>query len=156
MRSTGTRRLFAMPSADRHAHPGLLMLAWLIGILPALAAADHVSDHVADHAAAAARGRQVALDPGRGDCAICHRLPAGDPRNQGTLGPPLLNLAGRYDAPALKARIVDPKRFNPQTAMPGYGVGDGLHRVPAALAGRPILTEGEIDDLVVWLLVDRP
>jgi len=151
MRSTGTRRLFAMFSADRRAGAERVALAALLSALlsagPALAAPDHPD--------ATDRGRQVALDPERGDCGICHRLPEGDHRNQGTLGPPLLKLARRYDAVALKARIVDPKRFNPETAMPGYGVVEGLHRVRADLAGKPILSEAEIDDLVAWLLADQ-
>jgi L-cysteine S-thiosulfotransferase len=107
-----------------------------------------------------ARGRAVALDPELGDCAICHQLPGADTGaealNQGTIGPPLLALGARYDAAALRTRIADPKSINPETAMPGYGVTTGLHRVPPALAGRPILTDAEIDDVVAWLLESAP
>ena len=110
----------------------------------------------AAQAASPERGRAIALDPERGDCAICHALPGGDARNQGTIGPPLLNLAARYDRAALEARIANPKAFNPDTAMPAYGVTEDLHRVPADLAGRSILSADEIADVTAWLLEVAP
>jgi sulfur oxidation c-type cytochrome SoxX len=107
-------------------------------------------------AASPERGRAIALDPARGDCAICHALPGGDVRNQGTIGPPLLNLAARYDRAALEARIANPKAFNSDTAMPAYGATEGLHRVPAGRLGRPILSADEIADVTAWLLEAGP
>jgi len=149
MRTNGTKPSSGTRSAEMRSLVALsirLALVGLVGLAGPAALLAATGDP--------ARGRAVALDPERGDCAICHRLPEGDARDQGTIGPPLLDLADRYDAPALKARIANPKATNPDTAMPAYGVTGGLHRVPAALTGRPILTDAELDDLVAWLLVE--
>ena len=64
-----------------------------------------------------ARGRRIVFDPAAGDCTICHVTRDGDRTNQGTIGPPLIDLALRYDA-----------------------------------AGKALLTAGEIDDVVAYLL----
>ena len=106
------------------------------------------------HADDVAEGRRVALDPERGDCGICHLLPDGDARNQGTIGPPLRGLAERYTAASLKARIADPKQIDAGTMMPGYGVVEGLHRVSPEHAGKPVLTDAELDALVAYLLAE--
>jgi sulfur-oxidizing protein SoxX len=101
-------------------------------------------------AGAAARGRDIALDPRRGDCGICHLLPGTDNRFQGNVGPPLQGVATRLDADVLRARIEDPRAFDADSAMPAYGVVGG-NRVAPAFAGRPLLGAGEIADVVAWL-----
>jgi len=123
---------------------------WPLSVALLLALAPYAS------AADAGLGRAVALDPARGDCAICHILPAGDPHNQGTVGPPLVGLAGRFEAGELRELIANPKRRLPGTVMPAYGPTLGLHRVPAELAGQAILSEAEIEAVVAWLLETSP
>lgn len=145
MRSTGTRPSSPTRSAERRR-----------GLVRGLIALGALLLGCTVQAASPERGRAIALDPERGDCAICHALPGGEVRNQGTIGPPLLNLAARYDRAALEARIANPKAFNPDTAMPAYGVTEGLHRVPADLSGRPILSADEIADVAAWLLEAAP
>jgi L-cysteine S-thiosulfotransferase len=103
-------------------------------------------------AADAARGRQLALDPRAGDCAICHVMPDGDATNQGTIGPPLRGLATRYDAATLRRRIADPKTFDPESMMPVFGQMQGLNRVARDRIGKSILDDAQIDDIVAYLL----
>ena len=155
MRSTGTRPSLPTRSAEyrRALARGVLALGLLV---PVLIAPVLIATGCTAEAASPERGRAIALDPERGDCAICHALPGGDVRNQGTIGPPLVNLAARYDRAALEARIANPKAFNPDTAMPAYGSTEGLHRVSADLSGRPILSTDEIADVAAWLLEGAP
>lgn len=91
-------------------------------------------------AADAARGREIAHSQEKGNCLACHRMPR-DPQAEtaANMGPVLENLAVRYpDRAALRARVWDGSRFNPDTIMPPYG----RHR---------ILTEEEIDHVVEYL-----
>lgn len=97
------------------------------------------------------RGREVALDRTRGDCTICHLLPLPGRRFHGTVGPSLDAVGARLDAAQIRLRIAAPKRLNPHTVMPAYCTTGNRYRVAAGLVGRPILSAGEIEDLVAWL-----
>lgn len=100
----------------------------------------------------ASRGKTIAFDPERGNCTICHPVPGGDPRIQGTVGPPLAGIASRLSAGQLRLRLVDGTRINPETIMPPYHRVEGLNRVGREFAGRPILNAREIEDLVAFLV----
>ena len=106
---------------------------------------------VAAWAGDAAKGRAIATSGGEASCILCHAVP-GAGRQAGTLGPSLAGVGSRLGAQELKARIVDPSRLNPQTAMPPYGRSEGLTQVAAPYRGKPLLTPGEIDDVVAFLL----
>lgn len=97
------------------------------------------------------RGRRVALEPSLGDCTICHRLPVGEQRFHGTVGPPLAGVGARLSAGELRLRLVDPSVVNPRTVMPAYCTTGDRHRVAPRYAGEPILTAQQIEDLVAWL-----
>lgn len=126
-------------------------LLLLLGALPAAGA------HAGIQAGDAARGQALLQDRNRSLCLLCHALtPAGD-ANQGNLAPPLAGLAGRLSAAQLRERIADMRRFNPDTVMPPFRSTEGLNRVGAAWAGRPLLTELQLDDLVAYLgTLDAP
>lgn len=98
-----------------------------------------------------ARGRALVADRQRSLCLLCHRAPLGDPASQGDLGPDLAGVGGRLSAAELRARLVDPARFNPATVMPAYLRRDGLWRVAASWRGRSLLSAGEVEDVVAFL-----
>ncbi|MEW5789543.1 MAG: sulfur oxidation c-type cytochrome SoxX [Pseudomonadota bacterium] len=83
------------------------------------------------------RGRDIALDPSKGYCVVCHQIPGED--WPGTVGSPLLHYAQyKYPDAAIYQQIFDARVLNPNTVMPPYGTNG-------------ILTEQEIRDLVAYL-----
>lgn len=99
----------------------------------------------------AARGAVVAASRTQGLCVLCHALPGVPAVQAGTVGPPLAGVGARLSADELRARLVTPERFNPQTVMPSYARRDGLERVAGARRGQPLLSERQIEDVVAWL-----
>jgi sulfur-oxidizing protein SoxX len=99
----------------------------------------------------AARGRAIVLGPTRGNCTICHVVPAADERFHGDLAPSLRGVADRLTLGQLRLRMVDSRRVNPETIMPAYFRVEGFRRVAAAFAGRPVMTAEEIEDVVAYL-----
>lgn len=121
------------------------MLAWLVltATLPALAASP----------GDAARGRALLLDRLETGCILCHVLP-GLPQG-GALGPPLSGLGQRYTSDDLRLRIADARRYNPETIMPPYFSTEGLHNVARAQAGKTVLSEQALADIVAYLLAGQ-
>lgn len=105
-------------------------------------------------AADAAKGREIVMARGDGNCLLCHAVP-GAARPAGNLGPSLAGVGTRLTAGELRARIEDPGRFNPDTAMPAYGRTEGLHGVAPQYRGKPLLSAEAIDDVVAFLLTLR-
>jgi L-cysteine S-thiosulfotransferase len=106
---------------------------------------------VSAHAGDAERGRALVADRTQSLCLLCHSLNAAGDANHGNLAPPLDAMAARLDAPALRERIADMRRFNPATVMPPFRSTEGLRDVAPAWAGRPALTEQQLDDIVAYL-----
>jgi L-cysteine S-thiosulfotransferase len=98
-----------------------------------------------------ARGRVVVLDRRLGACLLCHTGPFPEERFQGTLAPDLSGAGSRWSAGELRLRLVDPTRLNPDTIMPPYYRVEGLARVGSAWLRKPILTAGQIEDVVAFL-----
>jgi L-cysteine S-thiosulfotransferase len=86
-------------------------------------------------------GEALALDPARGNCNACHQFPnTAKATGKSKIGISLSNVRAKYpDEKKLHALIWDASAIYPQTIMPPYG----KHR---------ILSETEIDDLVLWLM----
>jgi sulfur-oxidizing protein SoxX len=99
----------------------------------------------------AARGREISFSRERGNCIVCHVLPAPDERLHGDLGPSLKGIAGRLGEGQMRLRLVDGRRLNPSSLMPSYYRADGLKRVAAAYAGKTVLTAEEIEDVLAYL-----
>ena len=99
----------------------------------------------------AARGKTHAFDPERGNCTICHPVPGGDARGQGTVGPTLAGAALRLSEGQIRLRVVDGTRINPATIMPPYHRVEGLNRVGREWAGKPVLSAQEVEDIVAFL-----
>jgi L-cysteine S-thiosulfotransferase len=98
-----------------------------------------------------ARGRAIVLDRRLGACLLCHTGPFPEEKFQGTIAPDLSGVGSRWSAGQLRLRLVDPTRVNPDALMPPYYRVDGLTRVGSAWRGKPILTAGQIEDVVSFL-----
>ena len=103
----------------------------------------------------AIRGRDIAMSRERGNCAICHVIPGPDARSHGDVGPSLAGVADRLSEGQMRLRLVDGRRLNPSSIMPSYHRVDGMKRVAAAYAGKPVLTAEEIEDLIAFLATLR-
>ncbi|MFN3862327.1 MAG: sulfur oxidation c-type cytochrome SoxX [Roseateles sp.] len=97
-----------------------------------------------------ARGRALVENRTQTLCLLCHSLHGPGDANQGNLAPPLA-AAARLEPDALRERIADMRRFNPDTVMPPFRATHGLRDVAPAWAGRPTLTEQQLDDIVAYL-----
>ena len=99
----------------------------------------------------AARGRVVVASRQTGTCVLCHAGPFPEERLPATIAPDLRGVAARLSPGQIRLRLVDSSRVNPQTVMPAYYRQDGLNRVAAAFADRPVLTAQQIEDAVAFL-----
>jgi sulfur-oxidizing protein SoxX len=102
-----------------------------------------------------ARGRAIVADRQVGLCLLCHRGPFPEERFQGNLAPDLTGVGSRLSEAQLRLRIVDPARLNPSTIMPAYHRTEGLVRVAPAYRGKPVLSAGQIEDVVAFLTTLR-
>ena len=86
---------------------------------------------------AAAEGKKLAFDRGKGNCLSCHDIRGGD--LPGTIAPTLTGLKSKYpDRRDLVAIVTDESKRNPLTVMPPFG-------------RNRILTEQEINAIVDFL-----
>lgn len=98
------------------------------------------------------RGRAIVANRQQGLCLLCHAGPFPEERFQGTLAPDLAGAGSRWSEGELRLRIADGRRLNPDSLMPSYLRTDSLTRVAPAWAGKPVLTPGEIEDVVAFLV----
>jgi sulfur-oxidizing protein SoxX len=98
-----------------------------------------------------ARGQAVVRDRETGNCLICHSIPVPQELFQGEIAPPLAGVGARLSPAQIRLRVVDPTRLNPRAIMPAYHRIDGLQRVDARWAGRPVLDAQAIEDVVAYL-----
>ena len=99
-----------------------------------------------------ARGRVIVGSRQVGLCLLCHSGPFPEERFQGNLAPELSASVGHSTAAQLRARLVDPGRFNPTSIMPAYYRTTGLNRVAPKFADQTILSGQEIEDVVAYLV----
>lgn len=99
----------------------------------------------------AERGRSILVSR-ESNCILCHAAPETGERFFGNLAPPLSGIGKRLSAAQLRARIVDPMYFNPETIMPAYYRATGLNRVAETYRGKPVLSAGQIEDVIAYLL----
>jgi sulfur-oxidizing protein SoxX len=100
------------------------------------------------------RGRALVLER-TSTCILCHSGPFPEEKFQGDLAPSLAGSGSRWSAGQLRLRLVDASRLNPATIMPSFYRVDGLDRVAPAWRGKPILTAGQIEDIVAYLATLR-
>jgi sulfur-oxidizing protein SoxX len=118
-------------------------------------AGDSIAPSLTGRSGDAARGRDVVFNRERGNCPICHVLPAADEQQHGNVGPSLKGVASRLTEGQIRARLVDARRINPASVMPSYYRLDGLRRVQAAYRGKTVLSDVEIEDVVAYLMTLR-
>ena len=141
--------------------PALVLAASIAAWTPSVAADDPVARYsvsgdaipapLAGEAGDAARGRRIVLGRDVANCLACHQLPEPAERFQGNLGPSLAGVGARLSVGQIRLRLVDASFVNPRTIMPPYHRVAGLNKVAPTLAGRPILTAAEIEDVVAYL-----
>jgi len=102
-----------------------------------------------------ARGRAIVASRQVGLCLLCHSGPFPEERFQGNLAPDLRGAGTRWSEAQLRLRIVDSSRINPTTIMPAYYRTEGLTRVAPAWQGKAVLSAGQIEDVVAFLLTLR-
>jgi len=102
-----------------------------------------------------ARGRAIVVSRQKGLCLLCHSGPFPEERLQGNLALDLKGVGTRWSAGQLRLRLVDSRKLDADTIMPSYYSLDGLNRVTAAYRGKPILSAGEIEDVVAFLATLR-
>ena len=86
---------------------------------------------------------------------LCHAVPYPAIRFAGNVGPSLAGVGARLTAAQLRLRVADNLRVNPDSVMPSYFKTEGLDRVAAAYAGKPVLTATEVEDVVAFLATLR-
>ena len=98
------------------------------------------------------KGRAIVTSRQAGLCILCHSGPFPEERFQGNLAPDLRLSIANLSAGQLRARLVDPTQSNPNTIMPAYFKIEHLQRVAPQFAGKTVLTEQEIEDVLAYLL----
>ncbi len=98
-------------------------------------------------------GRAVVIDRGLGNCLACHQIPGlADEPFHGSIGPSLAGVANQYSEQDLRLRVVAPGLQNSITIMPAFQRNKGLFRVMPEFLGKSILTGGQVEDVVAFLL----
>lgn len=163
-RSPGTR-----PSRWTHLARSAIYIAgtWLVAAtlgLPRMGGAqelrtyvvvgDAIPDPLTGTPGDVSRGRALVLDRSS-TCVLCHSGPFPEATFQGDLAPSLAGAGSRWSEGQLRLRLVDAARLNPATIMPSYYRVEGLVRVGTAWRGKPILSAGQIEDIVAYLATLR-
>ena len=115
-------------------------------------AGDAVAAPLGGLAGDAARGRGIVADRRRGNCLICHAVPALAQPFQGRIGPSLAGVGKRLSAGQIRLRLIDQSRINPDTVMPPYYRTADLHDVAPEYIGRPALDAQAIEDVLAFLV----
>jgi sulfur-oxidizing protein SoxX len=113
--------------------------------------ADGIPDPLVAGGGDAARGRTLIVARESANCVLCHTVPDSAVRFSGDVGPSLAGVGTRLSIPQLRLRISDNLRMNPVTIMPSYYKVDGLDRVAAQYADKPVLSGQDVEDLVAYL-----
>jgi len=142
------------PSADPII--GALAAAVIAGsLVPYQIIGDAIPASLTGMAGDPVRGRAIVLDRRLGACLLCHSGPFPEEKFQGNLAPDLSGVGSRWSPGQMRLRLVDASRLNPDTIMPSYYRVEGLIRLGAAWRGKPILTAGQIEDVVAVLMTLR-
>ena len=101
----------------------------------------------------ATRGKAIATDSYAGNCVACHELPIEGIEAYGNIGPPLNGLASRLTEGQIRLRVVDTRRINPMSIMPGFYRDPRLiHRPDERYAGRTFLDAQQVEDVIAYLV----
>jgi sulfur-oxidizing protein SoxX len=118
---------------------------------PYAVAGDTISESLTGAPGDAVRGRVLVVTRSS-TCILCHSGPFPEQKFQGDLAPSLAGAGSRWSEGQLRLRLVDARSLNAATIMPSYYRVDGLHRVGTAWRDKPILSAGQIEDMVAYLV----
>jgi sulfur-oxidizing protein SoxX len=118
---------------------------------PYVVAGDAIAESLTGTPGDAAQGRALVLAR-TSTCILCHSGPFPEEKFQGDLAPSLAGAGSRWSEGQLRLRLVDASRLNAATIMPSYYRVDGLHRVGTVWRDKPILSAGQIEDMVAYLV----
>ena len=121
------------------------------GLVPYAVVGDAIPTPLTGTAGDPTRGHAIVGSRQLGLCLLCHSGPFPEDPLQGTLAPSLAGVASRLSTGQLRLRVVDASRVNPKTIMPPYYRTQDLTRVAPSYTGKPILGDGEIEDVVAFL-----
>jgi sulfur-oxidizing protein SoxX len=96
------------------------------------------------------RGRALVAARDPANCVLCHAIP-GIPPPAGDVGPSLAGVGSRLTLAQLRLRVVDDRRVNAASVMPGYYRVDGLNAVAPAVRGKPMLAASDVEDIVAFV-----
>ena len=158
MRKLGSRRSRRTCSAKRLVGAAALVWAALAlgaaraeALRPFTVVGDAIPESLTDAPGDPARGRAIVADRQKGLCLLCHPGPFPEQRFQGDLAPDLRGAGDRWSEGQLRLRLVDGSRLNPDTIMPSYYRTTELTRVGQPWQAKPVLTAGQIEDVVAFL-----
>lgn len=121
-------------------------------LAPFVAQGDAIPAPLSGRAGDPARGAGLIADRQKSLCVLCHAGPFPDPHLQGNLSPNLSGIGGRLSEGQIRLRIADMRRLNATSIMPSYyRIDDDDRRVAEAWRGKPVLSAGEIEDIVAYL-----
>jgi sulfur-oxidizing protein SoxX len=120
-------------------------------LLPYVVAGDAIPESLTGTAGDAVRGR-ILIVTRTSTCILCHSGPFPEEKFQGDLAPSLAGAGSRWSEGQLRLRLVDASSLNATTIMPSYYRVDGLHRVGTVWRDKPILSAGQIEDMVAYLV----
>ena len=121
------------------------------GVASYVVTGDGIATALDGHVGDAARGRALVVARAAANCVLCHAIPDPELRFAGDVGPSLAGVGARLTASQLRLRVVDMQSLAPRTPMPSYHRIAGLADVAPAWRGRPLLTAGEVEDIVAYL-----
>ncbi|MGP1358759.1 sulfur oxidation c-type cytochrome SoxX [Roseicyclus sp.] len=107
-----------------------------------------------------ARGLEVMVNRGTGNCIACHQVTALEEHPfHGEVGPSLDGVGARWEEASLRGIIVNAKNVFPDSVMPSFYRVSGFTRPGNAFTGRaaegpldPLLTAQEVEDVVAYLM----
>jgi sulfur-oxidizing protein SoxX len=124
--------------------------------------ADYCEWELADYAIAqplcgltgdAARGKAISSDGSSGNCLACHQLPIPGIEAYGTIGPPLEGIGTRLSEGQIRLRVVDTRKINPMSIMPGFYRDPRLiHRPGKRYQGMTFLNAQQVEDVIAYLV----
>jgi len=101
----------------------------------------------------AAEGRKVFADRSLGNCLACHAVDdQAELLFHGEVGPELNGVADRWEEGQLRAIVVNSKAIFPGSIMPGFYTLEVGENVREDLIGKTILTAGQVEDVVAYLM----
>ena len=121
---------------------------------PYVVSGDTIAEPLTGTPGDATRGRALILER-TSTCILCHSGPFPEAKFQGDLAPSLAGAGHRWSEGQLRLRLVDASRLNPGTIMPSYYRIDGLDHVAPNWRDKPILSAGQIEDIVAYLATLR-